>query len=328
VPFPDLYAPRSVTRATLVDIRIKRDPDGKSNGDLFYDLSFAHLVETNNPDDLARLDAALPGASLTIAVAQGQNRKSTRSDTLDTPDRFITVQDPVTGVYPCWQRKCEVSRLKSRIVGPASTVVLVIRVRGMDSSDASRVAELIEREVDVTYDDLQPSLLSARPSGGAGAPPPAQGALAMPGRPIPSSRAWDGTLGCIVAGKATQHDGTRAPFAGMVVNANPQPDGGVLLYVEDVVADASNWISSREVESTIHVVAPDGETLPDVLARYAGFAAQQNVNAGWAYLVTAFGMAFACDALKASAAGEWVLTPEVAHEAIDLAAREQEGAEA
>jgi hypothetical protein len=319
VPFPDLFAPASTTRGTLIDIRIKRDPDGKSNDDLLYDLHFAHMILTGDPDDLARLDAALPGASATVKSAPGQNRKSTRSDTLDTPDRFLTLQDPISGRYLCWKRKSEVSRLKSRIVGPASTVVLVVRVRGLDSSDASSICPLLEREVDVTYEDLQPGLLAPRPSGGAqpaGAP-----TGAMPGRPMPNARFWDGTLGCVVAGAQVLADGTRAPMAGIVVNANEQPDGTMLLYVEDVVADASIWVNAKDVETTIHVVAPDGETLPDVLARYASVAASANVDAGWAYLVTAFGMAFAMGTLPANAGGEWVLAPEIAEEAIEVAAR-------
>lgn len=320
MPFPDLYAPASTTRGTLIDIRIKRDPDGKANDDLLYDLHFAHQILTSDPDDLARLDAALPGASATVRAAPGQNRKSTRSDTLDTPDRHITIQDPITGRYLCWKRRSEVSRLKSRIVGPASTVVLVVRVRGLDSTDASCIAPLLEREVDVTYEDLQPGLLAPRPASGTAL----SGAVAMPGRPMPNARSWDGTLGCVVAGATTLADGRRVPIAGIVASANPNEDGTVLLYVEDVVADSSSWVSSKEVESTIHVVAPDGEVLANVLARYAAVAASYNVNAGWAYLVTAFGMQFACGSLMANAGGEWILTPEVAQEAIDLAARESE----
>lgn len=325
MPFPDLYAPASTTRGTLIDIRIKRDPDGKSNDDLLYDLHFAHMILTGDPDDLARLDAALPGASATVKAAPGQNRKSTRSDTLDTPDRFLTLQDPISGRYLCWKRKAEVSRLKSRIVGPASTVVLVVRVRGLDSSDASSICPLLEREVDVTYEDLQPGLLAPRPAN-AGAPAGGGLARSVPGRPMPNARSWDGTIGCVVAGAQVLADGTRAPMAGIVVNANPQEDGTMLLYVEDVVADASIWANAKDVESTIHVVAPDGETLHDVLARYAGVAAGANVDAGWAYLVTAFGMAFAMGTLQANAGGEWVLTPEVAEEAIEVAARAEQNA--
>lgn len=312
--FPDLFAGTDTRRCTLVDVRIKRDPDGKSNDDLLFDLHFAHLIAA---DDHARLDAILPGLSSTIASASAANRRSTRNDSCDVPDRWVSIQEPGTGTHLCWQRRSEVYRLKSKVTGPASTVVLVIRVRGLDATDASRIARLLEREVDVTYQDLNPKLALARP----GQPAPAgggSGASALPGRPLPRHRGWDGTLGVVVVGQYATPDGRRAPVAGIVVSASPQPDGATLLSVEDVTSDSAVFLPASDVESSILVASPNS-SVPEALAYYASEAAARGVDASWTHLVTAFGVAYADGTLPASEVGEWLLTPEICEAALDLA---------
>jgi hypothetical protein len=321
VPFPDLGSPSDTARGTLVKIGIRRDPDGKTNDDLLYDLQLAYLPNVNDPADAQRLDAAVPGVA--ALLAGGPSTRRTIADTSDVPDRWLTVQDPVTGIYRCWQRRCSFEKTQLRLVGTTVTAIVTARVRGLDPTDASNLARLLEREIDVTFEDLQPSLgLGApRPVGGGVA---AQTTAAIPGRPLPNHRGWDGSVGCIVAGKYQRHDGTKISFAGMVVSADAQPDG-TLLVVEDVLADQTVRMPHSEVSSTIHVVAPPGpDTLTDILARYASFSASKNAPASWNYIVTAFGMSYASGGVIGGPAGEWVLTPEIAHAAVDLAMEEAE----
>lgn len=313
--FPDLSSVKDTRRASLIKVAIRRDPDGKTNDDLLYDLSLAHLIDTKDPGDLCRLDEAVPGASsMVVAAVQaaqngGQGRRSQISDSSDVPDRWVSVQDPTTGIFNCWQRRAEIRTCKLRVVGPAVTAVVIVRVKGLDAGDAANLARLLEREVDVTYEDLQPRLIV----NGKPAPSPQ-------GRAKPQHRGWDGTVGCVVAGNAAQPDGSRKSVAGVVVATAPLADG-TLLQVDDV--GEVIWVQASEIESSVQVVPPGADTLAVVLARYAMDCATMGVTPSWRYLITSFGIAFADGTLPATDAGEWVLAPEVATRATELAADEQ-----
>lgn len=313
MPFPDLSSTRDSQRASLTKVAIRRDPDGKTNDDLLYDLALAHLVDPKDANDLARLDAALPGASgmvsasVAAATGGGSGRRSQISDSSDVPDRWLSVQDPTTGIYNCWQRRSEVRSVKLRVVGPAVTAIVTMRVRGLDAGDAANLARLLEREVDVVYEDLNPRLITTP------ATTPVAAGIA---HPKPQHRGWDGTVGCVVSGTAAQPDGSRRSVAGVVIGSAPLADGA-LLQVDDV-GDVV-WMQASEVDSSVHVVAPGTDALPDALARYANTAAEEGVTPSWRYLITAFGVAFAAGSLHAIDSGEWVLSPEISTSAVEMA---------
>lgn len=317
MPFPDLNAPSDTQRGTLVKVAILRDPDGKSANDLLFDLHFAHLV-TTDPADLARIDALIPGAGALVqagaASAQGggAGRRTRISDSTDVADRHLTVTDPASGQHLCWQRRSEVRPTKLRIVGPAATAIVVLRVRGLDAMDAVRLARCLEAELDVSYEDLKPKLFP-QPQGQAGPSGP------TPGVPRPVSTAWDGSFGCLVAGSTPTVGGSRVPYIGIVINARDQGDGKVL-QVEDALESSVSWVPAADVETCVHVVAQNGEPLADALARYATVAATEGVAYGWRYLVKALGMAYSDGKLAADTNGAWTLTPEIFHAAVDAAA--------
>jgi hypothetical protein len=311
---PDLSVPRDTTRGTLAKLSIRRDPEGMNHDDLLYDLSVLYTVDVQNHDDLARLENLVPGASTLAqaAHAAGGDRKATVRDTHDAGNLYLTAHEPGGSVALFSGATTELRSSSIKVTGPVTTLTHVYRVSGLDPSDASRLACLLEREVDLTIEHAQQALQF----------PTASAALANGATTMPRHRGWDGSIGdTVVAGVRRMPDGSTQPVAGVAVEAL-QEDDGMVLRVEDAPSSAIHYVRSSDVSASIHAAGLNGEPLAATLGRYVMLAENSGTEASWHYLVTALGMTYAEGGVQADETGRWMLTQGVLDRAVQLATDE------
>jgi len=317
MPIPDLSVPSDTSRGTLAKLSIRRDPEGTSDDDLLYDLHVLYRVDVKDADDLSRLEDLVPGASALAqaAHAAGGDRKATVRDSHDVGNLYVTAHDPnEPGVAVFSQATTELRSSSIKVSGPVTTLTHVYRVSGLDPSDASRIACLLEREVDLTIEHAQQALQFPT---GSGSVTVTAGRTAMQ-----RHRGWDGSVGdTVVAGVRRMPDGATEPVAGIAVEGIDEEDG-VVLRVEDAPSSAIHYVKAADVSASIHASGMDGEPLATTLGRYVMLAERAGVVASWHYLVTALGMTYAEGRIQSDEHGRWMLTQSVIDRAVLLAADE------